>query len=243
MAGQLLLLHGLTNTPAEFLHFAEHFSALGYRVRVPCLLGHGSRVEDLHSIHEEQWLAQVESELRQLDETEGPRFVVGSSLGGVLALYLATQHKSLTGVVALAPTYRFRLIKNRILLPLLSRLPEFLIERLGTTKKTDRAPGSLALVNHCYKSHSLGAVVRLERLRARVARSLPIISVPVLLAQDPLDHHLSEDSIEVMQDRLVNARVRVVEYPGGQHELTLGHSHQLLRSEIESFIGERAQQF
>jgi len=84
-----LLLHGLTGAPTEMRGVGEHLRGLGYTVRAPLLPGHGTHHHDLDRTTRHEWtnaaalhLRKMRSELRQV-------FIVGQSLGALVALHLA----------------------------------------------------------------------------------------------------------------------------------------------------------
>lgn len=102
----VFLSHGFTATTAEIRYLAGKFNANGYTVAAPLLPGHGTQPEDLNSTHWQDWAYAGEEMLTKLFETCEQVFVGGQSLGGVLALYLASQEPRVAGVLLYAPAIR-----------------------------------------------------------------------------------------------------------------------------------------
>lgn len=107
----ILLSHGFTATTAEIRPLAEIFRAQGYTVAAPLLPGHGTQLEDLNHVHWRDWVAAGEKSLEKLFESCEQVWVAGESMGGVLALYLASQFPKIAGILLYAPAIRLRLTK------------------------------------------------------------------------------------------------------------------------------------
>lgn len=101
----VLLLHGLSGTPAEMRETAEAFAAKGYTVSCPQLPGHGGTFDDLKASTWQDWAACCEDALRDLSKRCDSVVVGGLSTGAVLSLHLAAKFPNrVRGVLLLAPT-------------------------------------------------------------------------------------------------------------------------------------------
>lgn len=98
---RVLLLHGLTGTPAEVRPIADALHADGFAVRAPLLAGHDDP-ERLAAASWRDWYASAEEVLLQL-AADGPIAVVGFSMGALLALRLAAvQRPHVAGVASIS---------------------------------------------------------------------------------------------------------------------------------------------
>ena len=86
-----LCLHGLTGTPYEVRPLAEAISAAGIRAVGPALPGHNETPERLAATSHTDWLEAARAEFQRLRESCDSVFIVGMSLGGLLALALAEE--------------------------------------------------------------------------------------------------------------------------------------------------------
>ncbi|GCE29085.1 alpha/beta hydrolase [Dictyobacter alpinus] len=102
-----LLIHGFSGSPAEMLGLGEVLAAQGMRVYGVALAGHSGNPDELIASGRKQWLASVEEGLTKL--AHYPRlFVIGLSMGGVLALLAGIKHPDrIAGVVALSTPTSF----------------------------------------------------------------------------------------------------------------------------------------
>ncbi len=105
----VLLLHGLTATPAEVRPLAKKLHQLGYTVAGPLLPGHGTTPDDLNQVSWQDWLWTAETSYHHLATVCDYVFVGGESTGAVIALQLATQQTNITGILAFAPSIRLNL--------------------------------------------------------------------------------------------------------------------------------------
>lgn len=99
-----LLVHGFTGCPIEVRLVGDALSEHGVEAVAPLLPGHGEADPlVLNRTRWERWLDAVRVAWDELDPSR-PRFLVGSSMGGALALLLAAelQHR-IDGLVLLAP--------------------------------------------------------------------------------------------------------------------------------------------
>ncbi|WP_042352510.1 alpha/beta hydrolase [Bacillus massiliigorillae] len=87
-----LCIHGFTGAPFEVEPLAEYFRFhTNWEIVVPTLPGHGEN-GDLSSIQYMEWIACAEDALQQLFERCEEIFVVGFSMGGIIACNLAKKY-------------------------------------------------------------------------------------------------------------------------------------------------------
>ncbi|MBP7999117.1 MAG: alpha/beta fold hydrolase [Chloroflexi bacterium] len=100
-----LVLHGYMGSPkstrplAEFLH--QHHISL----HCPLLPGHGHWPDKLHRISHRDWLAEAEEALAFLRPQCQEIFIIGHSMGNVLASHLITRQGGIAGLIMLAPVF------------------------------------------------------------------------------------------------------------------------------------------
>jgi len=87
----VLLVHGLTGTPAEMLHVAKRLLQQGFSVACPQLAGHCGSVEDLKRSKWEDWYGSIERTFEALKRTHRRVFVSGLSMGALMAVKLAAE--------------------------------------------------------------------------------------------------------------------------------------------------------
>ena len=233
----VVLFHGMTGTPSEMSDLADSLHAKGYAVFAPCLTGHGSTIENLRTVSHQVWLREVDALFQHISQSRYSRIIVGGlSFGSLLALYLAKRYPDIvSSVVALSVPIEFRRKKRELLLQLLSFLPEGILDHLPTVEKVRSGSSPFARPRIAYTQHSVGAAARLVKIRRLVQAGMSQIHCPILLLQDPHDHHLSP-RVPFLFRKSCKTSIQFRWIPAGHHELTLGHSYQEVIEEIVSFV-------
>ncbi len=240
MKSPVILLHGLTGTPQEMLPLGRYLNEHGYNTVLPHLPGHKDNFQELAKARAGEWLSCAEAALKcTRTEYEHPVHLIGLSMGSLLALHCAaTFPGEVASVTALSPPIRLRNTSEDILLRAASFLPDVLIARLSWMRhKSPRAPDCLALPHPTAPGFPINAAIRFAQVRRRVKGRVHRITCPVLIAYDPRDHLVGPSGVLWLQNKLRSCTVQVEQVPGGEHELTLGHSYQKVYERIKEFLG------
>lgn len=102
----ILLIHGLTGTPNEMRSIAKSCHKLGYSVIAAQLAGHCGTMEDLVETQWEDWYESILDASEKLKQHTDEIFVIGLSMGSLLALKYASENK-VSGVICYSPTFKF----------------------------------------------------------------------------------------------------------------------------------------
>lgn len=87
------MIHGFTGGPFEVQPFADYIEEKTlWVVKIPTLPGHGESL-DLKNKSAESWLMAAELALKKLKKETDRVIIVGFSMGGLIAMYLATRYK------------------------------------------------------------------------------------------------------------------------------------------------------
>ncbi|MEX2208596.1 MAG: alpha/beta fold hydrolase [Myxococcota bacterium] len=172
-APAVLCIHGLTGTPYEVRPPAEALAAAGFHCHGPLLPGHLTRHQELAATPRSAWLEAVVAAHDALAQRHARVYVLGLSLGGVLALALAQRRRVAGAVVLAAPIDLGRLV--RFAVPLLWPL-------LGSLPKTPAILDDEARARHPgYDRMPLRSVSELCKLGREVERRLGQVRAPVQL--------------------------------------------------------------
>lgn len=112
-----LLLHGFGGRPAEVAPLAKYMQSRGIATFSPQLKGHTGKKDDLQGVSYRQWIESGERAFEQLSNFCQNIFVVGFSMGGLIAANLP-RYNNIKGVITLnTPIYPVnlgRMLKNLI---------------------------------------------------------------------------------------------------------------------------------
>lgn len=97
-----LLVHGFPGTPAEMRPLGQAFKEAGWTVEGVLLPGFGPNIGTLERRSFNDWIDAVKKSFEALRQKHEQIVIVGNSMGGALALLLATEQRP-AGLVLLAP--------------------------------------------------------------------------------------------------------------------------------------------
>lgn len=194
----VLLIHGFTATTAEVRPLAQHLHGQGYTVAGPLLPGHHTQPDEINRYRWQDWVQTAEDAYRQLAERCRRVVVGGESTGGLLALYLASQHPEAAAILAYAPALRLNGGRLRELTlyaaaPFVAHVP----------KPAHRGPPTEAdALWQGYTVNPLRGVIELLRLQRVVRRRLGAIHQPILLVQGRLDQTVHPSAPQIIYDNV-----------------------------------------
>ncbi len=183
----VLCIHGFTGTPYEMRYLGEALAARGLTVQGMALPGHATRIDDLYDKTWRDWVDGVTAAYDALAARCDRVAVVGQSLGGLLALYLATRRSPATVVSLAAPLWlegfggavAYALTRG----PLAGRV-RTLPKLGGSDVRDDRVRAE----NPCYRGFPVPALAQLLAFIDVVDAALPQVRVPALVMHATQDH-------------------------------------------------------
>lgn len=99
----VLVVHGFTGCPQSMKPLARAFAAAGFTVELPLLPGHGTTVEELAQTSWDDWSSALRGVYGELASRCASVVVVGLSMGGTLAVWLAIRQPEIAGLVLVNP--------------------------------------------------------------------------------------------------------------------------------------------
>jgi carboxylesterase len=203
----VLCLHGLTGTPYEVRPLAEALAAAGVRAVGPLLPGHQSPGA-LAKVRHEDWTAEAVRLHRALRAQHERVYVLGVSMGGLLALSLAAAG-GVDAAVVIGVPLRLRQPLGA-LVPLLRLLVPFPAKSGGSDIRDPEARAR----HPSMPVMPLAAVRQLQHLQRRVRADLGRVASPVLVAHGALDrtahpadsHEIFRSIASVRREHLVLPR-------------------------------------
>jgi carboxylesterase len=242
----VLCIHGFTGTPFEVRHLGRRLSERGFTVSGPALPGHTTSVAELDQTTWRDWYGRVEQSFDELRARCAQVAVVGQSLGGLLALYLAAQRGAeLAAVAALAtplwlfPVARAAVWATRPGRPLTAGLGR-LVSTLPKLDGSDVRDREMKRQNPCYRAVPVRALHQLVAFMGEVDRSLPEVRVPTLVMHSRQDHTApfacSERIAAAVGAETVQHRALADSY----HLLAVDVERDLVAEEVAGFVAAAA---
>jgi carboxylesterase len=229
----ILVLHGFTGSPVSVRPLAELLSKRGFAIELPRLPGHGTRPLDLVPTRYADWRAEALAALTRLRSRTQQVFVVGLSMGGTLALDLATT-EAVDGVVTINAQILDRGGLVVKLGPIIEKLlPMAPASAAGLTKNDIKKGGD----EDAYASVATAAGNSLVRALPQVRARLKSMTCPLLVIYSRDDHSVPTDNSKVLPSLVgtPGANVAVLELQDSYHVATLDNDLPLIDSKVASF--------
>jgi len=226
----IIMFHGLTASPDDFRHFAESFSAQKYTVSIPLLSGHGTQVADLQKTRWYEWFTDVKKAFFKMQQVCQKIVVIGQSMGGTLALHLAS-HYPVDSLVLLAPGLFFK-NKTSTFLPMVALVKKFLDKAHGPDIK-NRISQKKAISYMKIPTHSVKETAELFK---HVKQDLPEVTCPTLIFHSVHDHVIDYKSSEYIYRHISSVKKQLVTLSDSYHVLSLDNEKNVILKEIMHFI-------
>jgi carboxylesterase len=125
----VLLIHGLTGTPAEMRPIAKRLAKQGFSIMCPALAGHCRKAGELRKSKWQDWYASMEQAFEALKAQHRRVFIAGLSIGALLAIKLAAEKgEKVAGLGLMSSTFFYDgwnmpKLKRKLLLPVVLHSP------------------------------------------------------------------------------------------------------------------------
>jgi carboxylesterase len=206
-----LCLHGLTGTPYEVRPLGEALARRGIGARGPTLPGHNETPERLARVPHTAWIEAARSHFRALRSSSEQVFLVGLSMGGLLALDLAAA-EPVDGLVTIGTPLRLH-HPVAWLIPLLEHLTPMWPKPRGS----DICDAAARERHPSYAVTPLHSVHELQRLQARVRARLPRVTAPILVAHGARDQTARPEDARRIHARVGSAVRQLVFFESSGH--------------------------
>ncbi len=229
-----LLLHGFTATPQEMRRLGNYLYARGYTVQAPLLAGHGTSVHELNQTTRVDWQQSVIDAHCLLQQAYPNVFAIGLSLGGALALDLATR-VTLTGVVAMATP-----LKLDSTLLWTARVLKYLVpyRRKGMSDLHDEQALAARVAYDLTPTRSAEQALLFFR---ELFYRLPEVTAPVLLVHSRRDQTVEPGTMPRIFQRLGSADKTMIWLENSGHIVTEDMDRELLYAAIRGFVRRLSQ--
>jgi carboxylesterase len=225
-----LCIHGFTGAPSEIeplVHFLRRNT--NWKLSVPTLPGHGEALE-LKGIQYKQWIAHAEQELEKLLYTCESVYVVGFSMGGMIASYLAVHFPVEKLVLLSAAAYYVN--------------PKQLVLDMGMMVK-DLCRGTLSenelflRYRRKWKETPIAATLQFRKLVNSIRPLLSQVSVPTFIAQGEVDGVVPPKTAQYLYNHICSPSKKLFYLKNSKHIICHCEERDELFKNILSFLEVR----
>lgn len=227
----VLLIHGYTGTPQGLREWGEYLAGRGYAVMGPRLPGHGTTPSDLHNVTDADWIDEAERALRGLQERCNDVFVAGLSMGGCVALDIASRLGSeLAGLILVNP-FIYTNDPRAKLAPLISKVP--LLLKGVYDDVADPSRHELG-----YPKVSTKSSYSVIQMGQRVRENLPKITLPTIIFTSRQDHVVHPGNSSLVYETISSKEKEIVWLERSYHVATIDYDREIIFEQSAKFIAQ-----
>jgi alpha-beta hydrolase superfamily lysophospholipase len=246
--GVVLIVHGLGEHALRYQHLAERLNAWGFHVRAYDQFGHGESAGERGAMPHASKLVDDLNEV--LDDTTRrwpgkPRFVLGHSMGGLVAAHYVQQHPAalLTGLVLSSPALNPGLNPlQKLLLAVLPKIaPNLRVNNGLKAHHLSHDPDVVeAYVNDpsVHKKISARLALYIAQTGRQMIAAAPQWRLPTLLMYAGADRLVSPKGSQAFAARASNV-VSVQRFKDMYHEIFNEPDNEEALEQLEGWLDER----
>jgi len=200
--GIVVFIHGFMGSPRQFDKFAETVQQQGCSVAALLLPGHGGSAREFASSSFERWQSHVDSEVERYSRDYASIWLVGHSMGGLLAINAAVKHSaSIRGLFLIACPFKVTTISTHAMKVRATQL--FTLKR--SPIKAAYIAGSSIELSPSLVWHLTRPTIELKKLMQAASDNLPNVRAPVMAVYSASDELTSIKSLDILKSGLTNA--------------------------------------
>ncbi|WP_060681176.1 alpha/beta hydrolase [Virgibacillus halodenitrificans] len=222
-----LIIHGFTGGPYEVEPLASYLTKnTNWHVEVPTLPGHGKKLNLTDASHK-KWIKAAEASFVQLQAKYNEIYIIGFSMGGMIAAYLAAKYK-VEKLVLLATSGKYLSFKQ-ITLDLTDVIADGFKGELNNNKLYQHYKKKIGAV-------PLKANIEFLKLVRFTRRFLKKVETPVLIAQGQQDGMVPYKTAYYLDKKITSSRKEVVFFERSRHLICLGEDKDTLNQMVHQFL-------
>lgn len=185
-----ILIHGFTGSPKEMRWLGDYLKKNSYSVIAPRLPGHATDPKDMKRTNWKDWVSAIEDVYHFCKPNAKKIFIIGLSMGGILASY-SSAYLPFNGLVTISTPYEFPQKDWRLpFVRPLSVIKPKIIKGADDWQNQEAAADQID-----YPFYPTKSIAELRDLIIQFQKILPLLSLPSLHIHSTKDksvpyHHL-----------------------------------------------------
>jgi acyl-CoA synthetase (AMP-forming)/AMP-acid ligase II/esterase/lipase len=232
----IVLVHDFPASPAELRTLGQMLADAGYPVMGVRLKGHGTSPWDLRERSWQDWLGSVRRGFEIVSNLADHVCIVGSSIGGSLALLAAAENcQGLAGIAVASPALKFR-NRSLVFVPVMHRINKlaewaYAEEGVMPFRRVESEHGKIN-----YHHVPVRGLFELRRLIDELEGRLPTVTCPVKILQSTEDPVIDPESATLIHDKIASVEKSVHMIESQRHSIlyeNIGNCRELIISYID----------
>ena len=180
----ILVIHGFSASPSSMKELDPIFLSNNLTIHSILLPGHGTSTFDLNKVNRTDWSIASENSYLDLKKNYSEVYILGYSLGGVLALEIASNY-NVSKLILINTPIKYSMKNTEIILPLLNFIEKYHVKGIFPGTEKDKL--------YFYEKYNLYRSVPVKSMQEVIAFSYEIrpelekVNSPILIFQSEND--------------------------------------------------------
>jgi len=225
------LIHGFSSTTYELKMLFQFLSNQKYYVVAKNLPGHGTTIDDCNRQKFQDWLKFSEIELAKLASQVDELFIIGCSMGGVIALYLASIFP-VNGVIVGGSVFQFKKPFITYIGTLLCKIMKYRDKKKMFSKEIRNT-----IEFYGYNQYPLIALREFRKMNKFVKKKIKGMNAPILIIHSNNDRTSVKENINIIKNNISSKNQKVLIVEQAHHNMfDANPDQQLIFQNIHNFI-------
>ncbi len=224
----VLVLQGFTGTVYSVIYLAKFVANLGYNVEAPRLSGHGTKWQDLNRVKYTDWIGDVETAYKKLQDRSKKIFVAGLSMGGALALYMLENYPEIKGGILINHIVMLKDPRVKFL-PIISLFVKSM-KAIGSDIKDP------SVKEPAYDRTPTRGLYEMVKLLNEVEKNLHKVTQPLIIFKSRYDHVVPMENVDYTFQKVQSEEKKVVYLEDSYHVATMDFDKDMINAFTEDFI-------
>lgn len=231
MSVGVLFLHGFSGGPYEVQPFVDYIKErTNWELSIPTFSGHGVAEKlAMKGYKAEHWMMEAEIAYRNLKKKVDDVIVVGFSMGGVIAMYLAIRYK-VKKLVLLSAAAKY-VSPTQLVKDIRTMAEDFMHHKLADNEL-------FARYKFKFKNVPLSATVQFTRVVQKTAPYIHNIKCPTFIVQGKLDGIVPFSTATYLKNLLQSSEKRLYVSEHGKHHICYSDDCESWFQEVFLFLTE-----
>lgn len=235
----VLLIHGYTGIPKEMNFLSQKIKEkTDYTIYIPRLPGHGTNSQDFRQSGARDWLRKTYDSYLDLKKEHKKIYVIGLSMGGLLALLTAARFE-----VEKLVTISAALDTRSSLVPFTPILRYFMptIKQKGLEKKIENSKTKFEKIYHknYHMYHYTAQIAELVKIMNLTKKQLKEVFSPALIIGSTNDELVPITAARDIKNKINSKKKEIIIYNNSPHVVCNGPEKEPCSKKIIEFLKEK----
>lgn len=222
----ILLIHGFAGGAYDYGNLPNDLEFVNnYKVFTYTLPGHDKAI--INKVTKDDWIKMSEMQIEKIIKHGYKEiYVIGHSMGGVIAAYLASKYKEVKKLVLAAPAFQYLKFKNNKM---------DVIESIKIVPNLIKEYSSEEVISRIFKV-PITTVKEFMALTHDHYNDIKSIKCPTLIIHGTKDEMVPDTSVNYVYDNIKSTSVTLVEISGLTHDLFINDRYADVKKLIFDFF-------